>query len=87
MKNVFKAIKHYFKSLDKLLLLAVLFCSGLSVMLLYSIYANKASSFVYPSTYKTQIVATMLGLFAALVLSLIDYERLAKLWYSRLPCS
>ncbi len=85
MKKVMTVIWHYLKKMDKLLVLAVLACSGLSVVLLYSINANKASSFVYPSTYKTQIVATGLGLICALVLSMIDYNRLAKLWYLYAP--
>lgn len=85
MQKVMTVIWHYLKKMDKLLVLAVLACSGLSVVLLYSIYANKASSFVYPSTYKTQFVATGLGLICALVLSMIDYNRLAKLWYIYAP--
>lgn len=85
MKKVMTVIWHFIKKMDKLLLLAILVCSGLSVVLLYSIYANKASSFVYPSTYKTQVIATGLGLICALVLSMIDYNRLAKLWYIYAP--
>lgn len=85
MKKAMTVVWHYLKKMDKLLLLAALACSGLSVMLLYSIYANKASSFVYSSTYKTQIIATGLGVVCALILSMIDYNRLARLWYLYAP--
>lgn len=85
IKTVIKVIKYYLKSLDKFLLTAVVGCSALSIVLIYSIYANKASRFVYPSTYKTQIIAVVLGLCGALVLAAIDYERLAKLWYIYVP--
>ena len=85
MKKAMTVVWHYLKKMDKLLLLAALACSGLSVMLIYSIYANKASSFVYSSTYKTQIIATGLGVVCALILSMIDYNRLARLWYLYAP--
>lgn len=87
MKKALMIVGHYFKKLDKLLLLAVLACSALSVMLLYSICVNKVSSFVYPSTYKTQIIATFLGLFCVFILSLIDYNKLAKLWFLYAPAA
>ncbi len=85
MKKALLVIGHYFKRLDKLLLAAILSCTALSVVLLYSIYSNKASSFVYPSTYMTQIIASLLGLSCALVLSMVDYNRLVKLWYLYAP--
>ncbi len=85
MKGFFKMITHYVRTIDKLLMLAILSCTVLSVLLLYSIYANDASNFVFPSTYKTQIVASMLGICATLVLTLFDYEKLVKLWYLYAP--
>lgn len=85
MKKAFKIIGHYFEKLDKLLLTTVLICSGLSVILLYSIYKNDVSASVIPLTYKTQFLATVIGIGFALILSLIDYNKLAKLWYLYAP--
>ena len=87
MKKIIKIVSSFIKKIDKLLLLAILLCSALSMMLLYSIVKNKVSSFVYSSTYKTQIVAIFLGLIIALLLSLFDYEKIAKLWFLYMPAS
>lgn len=87
IKTVWKVIKYYVRSLDKFLLTAIIGCSVLSILLIYSIYANGASRFVYTSTYKTQFIATVLGLGCALVIAMFDYERLAKLWYIYAPAA
>ncbi len=81
MKKALTILYHYFKKLDKLLFIAGLISSALSVVLIYSIYKNGVSSSVYSSTYKTQIIAAALGVICAVILSLIDYNKLAKYWY------
>ena len=85
MKKVMKLVWAYFKKLDKFLLCAVLSCSVLSILLLYSIYLSQVSNSVYPSTYQTQIIASGLGLICAIILSLIDYSKLVKMWYLYAP--
>lgn len=85
MKKIMSAIWHYFKKMDKLLMLAILSCSALSEVLIYSMYVNKATLYVGPSTYKTQAIATILGLCCALIISIIDYNKFAKLWYLYAP--
>lgn len=85
MKRLFKIIWKYYKKIDKLLLLAVTACACLGVVLIYSIYENKVSRYVYPATYKTQAIAIFLGIFVCVFISLIDYKNLAKLWYLYVP--
>ncbi len=85
MKKLGKLLWSFVKKLDKYLLFAVTLCSALGIVLIYSIYKNGVSSSVYPSTYKTQLVATGLGIIAAMVISAIDYNKLAKLWFLYAP--
>lgn len=81
MKAVLKAIWQYFKKLDKALLLVALACSLFGVLLIYSILQNGVSSIVTPRTWKMQLAATGVGVVAALVLSALDYNKYAKLWF------
>lgn len=87
MKKFFLIMRRFIHKLDKLLLLAVLACSALGVILIYSIYKNDISSYVFPSTYKTQIIGIVLGLGCAVIITLLDYEKLAKLWFLYMPAS
>ncbi len=87
MKRIFKMITTYFKKLDKVLLTLSLACSALGIILIYSIYKNRVSGFVFPSTYKTQAIATFLGVGMLFLLSLIDYQKLARLWFLYMPPS
>ncbi len=81
MNKTWKFLSRNIKKIDKLLLLAILSLSALSVILLYSIYSNGVSSYVYTSTYKTQFIAAALGTVGALFITFIDYSKLAKFWY------
>lgn len=85
MKRVFSAIKKYILATDKMLLLAVMLCSALSCVLLYSIAANGLIDKVDFSTYRTQMVASILGLACVIVLSVIDYNRIIRLWWLYAP--
>jgi len=78
----------FVKKLDKMLLLAVTACSFLGIILIYSIFKNRVSvGYVFPSTYKTQFIAMVLGCSVAIILSLIDYQKLAKLWFLYMPAA
>lgn len=87
MKKLWRLLISYLKKLDKHLLFAAIACSALGIVLIYSIFANSVSDFVYSSTYKTQIVASMLGIFVALVFSALDYKKLVKLWFLYVPAA
>lgn len=85
MKAVFRFIAGFFKRVDMVLLILVTACSALSVTLIYSIYINDVSSYVYPSTYKTQVIAMIAGTVVAIAISLFDYKKFIKIWYIYLP--
>lgn len=87
MKSAFNELKNQHRHLDYGLLLAVIICSAVSSLLIYSIYANKVLESVGASYYRTQIISALLGLFAALVISLINYKKLARLWFLYVPVS
>ena len=69
MKTFFEYILRYFRRLDKTLFGAAAMLSVFSVILLWSIYANRAATItLYPSVYKNQIIASAGGCAAALLL-------------------
>ena len=86
MKAIFSIFWQYFKKLDKQLFIVVVACSCFSVVLLYSIVQNKVISNI-GTPYKTQAISIILGAGSALVLSAIDYRKLAKLWFIYAPAS
>ncbi len=75
----------YWWGLDKSLILAALICSGLSVLLLYSIWQNHIVSTVGASYYRTQLFSCVLGLLCLGILSVLDYHKIAKLWFLYAP--
>lgn len=80
-----KKALEYFKSLDKLLLLLCLLLSAFGVFLLYTLNENGISAYVSSRQWKTQLLATGLGLFLALAVAAFDYRFLAKLWWLYIP--
>jgi rod shape determining protein RodA len=84
VKKVFAFLLKYLRKLDKALLLAVMLVSVLSIVLLWSMEKNGLGD-VYKSTVKVQIIAVCVGVFAALVIAMIDYHILAKLWFIYTP--
>lgn len=88
MKTFFEYILRYFRRLDKTLFGAAAMLSVFSVVLLWSIYANRAATItLYPSVYKNQIIASAGGCAAALLLSALDYNKLVKLWVLYAPAA
>lgn len=80
-----KKALEYFKSLDKLLLLLCLLLSAFGVLLLYTLNENEISAYVSSRQWKTQLLATVLGLLLALAVAAFDYRFLAKLWWLYIP--
>ncbi len=85
MKQIFSALKRYFLATDKMLLIAVVLCSAISATLLYSIAANELLDKVSFGQFRTQIIASALGLCAVVVLSIINYNKIIKLWWLYAP--
>lgn len=67
----------YLKSTDKLILLICVVISSLSCLLMVSLYVN---SLAPARVIYVQIIASVLGIAAAIVVSLMDYHIVAKLW-------
>ncbi len=77
--------RRYWHCLDKSLIIAVVLCSALSVLLLYSIWKNEISSTVGDSYYKTQLTCAIIGFVFVILLSLIDYHKIVRYWYIFAP--
>jgi len=76
LKKLFNAIGDYFINTDKILWFLVICCSVYSAFLLSSV-ERAGGSFV-----KTQIVAAVIGIIIAIVISVIDYEYIARYWWA-----
>lgn len=86
MKEIFSWVGQYLKRMDKILLIVCVACGLFSVVLLHSIMVNDASiGGISTSKYKVQLVAVALGAATAMVLSALDYRKLAKLWFLYVP--
>lgn len=84
MKSAFKKMS-YPKKNDGGLMLAVIVCSVISIMMIYSISYNKVIDDVSGNDYKTQLISVIIGICVSIVLSLIDYRKISKLWYIYVP--
>ena len=85
MKQIGQYLAIYFKKLDKWLVIALLLCSSLSVLLLYSIFRTGILSSVGASYYRTQLFASILGIVIMLILALVDYHNIVRLWFLFAP--
>lgn len=84
MNELKEKLSDYFTRLDKLLILAAILCSALSVIMLHSINANGVLNIGVDDSI-TQAVAACLGLVAMFVTASIDFHKLSKLWYIYVP--
>lgn len=75
LKKFFGSIGDYFVNTDKILWFLVICCSVYSALLLSSV-ERAGGSFV-----RTQIVAAVIGILVAVVISVIDYEYIARYWW------
>jgi len=77
--------KGFFRRLDWLLLLLVTACAVTSVVMLYSISANGLSDQVEPNDWLVQLIAAGAGVVGCVVVSAMDYRKLAKFWFLYAP--
>lgn len=89
MLKLRKAIQKYIKTVDKWLLAFCISLSTLSVLLLFSLYRSDLSGTLRLSerTCLVQLLAMVLGLAAAVIISNIDYHFMVKLWKLYIPVS
>ena len=84
MKKVWQAVKAYFRRLDKILLLLCAAAVAFSMTMLYS---EVRAGFLEMSRLKMQIIAGGLGLAAMVVMTLVSYRFMVKLWFLHLPAT
>lgn len=88
MKELWLGVKHYFKRLDKFLLLFCLAAVCFSCVILYS---ELQAGFISDSgsrrfnSFSMQVFAGVLGLVVLLCMAPISYRFMAKLWFIHLP--
>lgn len=87
MKRFMEAVRKYLRTSDLSLILAVLACSVISCIMLYSIAENELVDRCDMSTFRTQLVATVMGLGVVIVLSVLDYNKFIRLWWLYAPLS
>ena len=82
MSSVFKKLSVSKHSVDIGLLFAVTICATISTLLIYSIARSGISEIegVGNSYWITQLVSMGMGVFAAFIISFIDYRKLVKIW-------
>ncbi len=85
MKTIFKALQRYFRSTDKMLLLAAICCSVISCLMLHSIGMNELLDKVSLGAFRTQMIASILGVVIFIILSIVDYNRIIRLWWLYAP--
>lgn len=87
MKQLIEAVRKYVRASDLSLILAVLVCSAISCTMLYSIAANELIDRCTMGTFRTQVVASVLGVVVVVVLSVLDYNKFIKLWWIYAPAA
>ena len=87
MKSAFKNLSDNKHSVDIGLLLAIMICSVISTLLIYSISKSgiSANEGVGDSYWKTQLFSMVLGIGVAILLSFVDYRKIVKLWFIYAP--
>ncbi len=85
MRSFFENVRRYVRATDKSLLAAAILCSVISCMMIYSIAANSLIDRCDMSTFRTQVIASAMGLVIFTVLSVLDYNKFIKLWVVYAP--
>ena len=76
MTKIIKGLKKFFTKSDIFLWLLAISASVYSLLLINSMQRSSDYSYMTP-----QILALSIGYIAAVVITLIDYERIARLWF------
>lgn len=76
IKNFFTGIWNYIKRTDVFLWILIIAISTYSLLLLKSV-----SRATYSDYFRTQLVAIVLGMLGAIIISMLDYASLANYWH------
>lgn len=89
MKSAFKKLNVNKHNIDAGLIFAVTLCAAISALLIHSISESglSANEGVDSSYWKTQLFSMIIGIGAAIIISLIDYHKLVKLWFIFAPAA
>jgi len=87
MKKFFALVRNYIKASDNSLLLAAVLCSAVSCFMLFSIADNALLDRCDFTTFRTQVMASLLGMVIFIILSVIDYNKLIRLWWIYAPAA
>lgn len=91
MKTVLNYIREYLKHVDKILPLVVLVLTAFDIYIMYSMtqtgYLSNGTvkPFLDEGTFRTQVIAAILGITAGIIISVIDYRFLSKMWFVIAP--
>lgn len=85
MRRIFSRIREYVKASDNGLILACILCSVISCIMLYSIAQNELIERCDFRTVRTQLIASGLGLVMTILLSVMDYNKIIRLWWIYAP--
>lgn len=81
MKQILKSVKNFIKETDKILLFLCAVTSAFgSVMVLSATLHNAAEGVRFTRDFKVMLAAVCLGLATAIIISVIDYEFIMKMW-------
>lgn len=84
MKTIIAYLGSYFKKMDKLLMLICIALTAFDMVIVQSLYEN---GYIKEKIVTTQFYAAVLGIAAAIIIGLIDYKFLAKIWYVYAPAA
>lgn len=85
MKQILENLGQFIKRLDHWLLLLVTLCAGTSVVLLRTMWTQQITKEVDSNDWLVQLIAMGIGLVGCIVISAIDYHKLAKFWFLYVP--
>ena len=84
MKTVLNFLGGYFKKLDKIL---PLICAALSVFDIFLVNSLYENGLIAESVFKTQVYSVALGFCGAIIIGMIDYKLISKLWFVYAPAA
>ena len=84
---MFEALGRTFRRLDYALLIPVTVCAVMSVLMLYAMWNRQITDEVDSNDWLVQLISMGLGIVGCIVISALDYHKLAKLWFLYTPAA
>ena len=85
MEQILENLGQFIKRLDHWLLLLVTICAGTSVVLLRTMWTQQITKEVDSNDWLVQLIAMGIGLVGCILISAMDYHKLAKFWFLYVP--